>query len=122
VRNALCCLIVLMVAVTPLCAESPQPAAPPSGADPVVQVQTLEPAIAPLFLVESTTPDVAAAAQVQCSGSCGGGRTWTWTCPAGYDCFLNCTKNPPTYCWKATISATLMGEDIASSQAAETVN
>lgn len=43
--------------------------------------------------------DVSVAA-VNCSGSCGGGRTWSWTCPAGWDCWLNCTKNPPTWCWK----------------------
>lgn len=43
--------------------------------------------------------DVDATAAVNCSGSCGG-RTWNWTCPAGWQCWLNCTKNPPTWCWK----------------------
>jgi hypothetical protein len=28
---------------------------------------------------------------MQCSGSCGGGPTISWSCPDGKDCFLDCT-------------------------------
>jgi hypothetical protein len=39
---------------------------------------------------------------MQCSGSCGGGPSISWTCPAGLDCFLDCTgSSPKGSCYQA---------------------
>lgn len=93
-RKALLCLIVLMA--SPVLAASPETAAPLT-----TQTQTLADAQF-LASVNVNDPGTGAVAAIRCSGSCGGGPTWTWTCPSGYECFLNCAKNPPAYCYKPT--------------------